>query len=71
MGTGPSQAQIVGACLGGLGNGHNESPVAIQDLTRVDDGQANDLVAAWGEAKNVSLGRFFAFSALRWTDVQV
>src|SRR5947209_16228601 len=65
------RGEVVGAGLDGLGNRHDKAPVPIQDLTRVDDGQANDLLGAWCEAKNVSLGRFFAFTGLRLADVQV
>ncbi len=63
--------EVGGAGLDRLGNCHDEAPVSSQDLLRVDDGQANDLLGAWGEAKDVSLGRLFAFAGLRLADLQV
>lgn len=65
------RGEVLGAALDGLGNRHDEAPVAIQDRTCVDDGQADDLLRPRGEAKNVSLGGFFAFAGLRLADVQV
>ena len=47
---------MLGSGLDGLGHGHDEPPVAIQDLTGVDDRQANDPLGAWREADNVPLG---------------
>ena len=63
--------EFVGAGLDRLGNRHDEAPVSSQDLSRVDDGQANDLLGARSEAKDVSLGRLLAFAALRLADVQI
>ncbi len=37
-------------------------PVPIYDMTRIDDGQADDLLGAGGKAKDVALGRFLAFT---------
>jgi hypothetical protein len=42
--------RVVGAGLDGLGNRDDEAPVPIQNLPRVDDGQANDLLRTRREA---------------------
>jgi len=63
------RCQLVGARLDGLRNCHDEPPVAIYDVSRVDDRQPNNAVAAGSEAKDVPLGRLLAFARLWWTDV--
>jgi hypothetical protein len=45
-----ARGRVVGAGLDGLGNRDDEAPVPIQDLPRVDDGQANDLLRTRREA---------------------
>jgi hypothetical protein len=61
----------MGARLDGLGHGHDESRVRIEDVRRVDNRQSDDPVAAGSEAKDVPLGCFFAFAGLRWAGVQI
>jgi tRNA (cmo5U34)-methyltransferase len=61
---------ILGYGLDRLRHGHDEPPVAIQDLTRVDDGRAHDPLGSWREANDVPIGRFFAFAGLRLTNMQ-
>jgi hypothetical protein len=58
------RGQILGGGLDGLGYRHDEPSVAIQDLTCVDDGQADDTLGARREANHVSLGSFFALRRL-------
>lgn len=64
------RGELIGARLDGLGYGHDESSVAVKDVTRVDNRKSDDPVAAGSEAKDVPLGCFFALAGLRWTDVR-
>jgi hypothetical protein len=50
---------------------NDEPPVAIQDQTRVDDGQADAPLVPRREANNAAFGRLFAFAGLRPTNMQV
>ncbi|MGH2895569.1 MAG: hypothetical protein ACRDPM_20200 [Solirubrobacteraceae bacterium] len=43
----------------------------MYDIARVDDREADDRLGAWGEAKDVALGRFLALGGLRLADLQV
>jgi hypothetical protein len=44
------RGQILGGGLDGFGHGDDEPAVAVQDLTGVDDRQADDLLGACGLA---------------------
>jgi hypothetical protein len=65
------RGEILGGRLDGLRHGHDEPPVAVYDLACVYDGQADDPLGAWREAKDVTFRGFLAFGGLGLTNVQV
>jgi hypothetical protein len=61
--------QLVGSRLDDLLNRDDQTPVAIHDLTRVDDLQPNNPLAARSGASDVPLRRLLAIAEVPRTDV--